>query len=261
MEVTTPPEEAPTPEEVTTPPEEAPTPEERPAPEEVTTQPEEAPAQEVTTPPEEAPKVETTKKTGELDLLNESHKVLHVWKDLYKVEKDNADDAYYYAKQLWCEDKAKWAEGKRKVLRGEWTVEQFDQEMEKLKKRQKPVWDILINQVGQIREKLEGPHKDFHSAHERVKESLGPHPLMKLFGKEIDHSEEHVNLRHEYQNKLKQQFNDAETEFQLLCGWPEGTLTKVKLFRDTYLKENAKVIELVHDKKGVPHDESPPSSE
>ena len=221
--------------------------------------------EEVTTPPEEAPKVETPKvetshKAGELDLLNQSHKVIHVWKDLYKVEKENADDAYYYAEQLWCEDKAKWAEGKRKVLRGEWTVEQFEQEMEKLKNRQKPVWDTLINTVGVIREKLEGPHKDIQATHDRLKESLGPHPLMKLLGKEINHSEEHVHLRHEYQNKLRRQYEDAETEFQLLCAWPEGTLTKVKLFRDTYLKENEKVIELVHNKKGVLHDASRPSS-
>jgi hypothetical protein len=78
------------------------------------------------------------------------------WTEVNKVKKDNADDAYCYAKQLWCEDKAKWVQGKRKMLRGDWTVEHFDQEMEKLKK-QEPVWEVLIKKVDGMHEKLEDP--------------------------------------------------------------------------------------------------------
>jgi hypothetical protein len=189
--------------------------------------------EEVTTRPEEVPKVDTTQKVGgELDLLNQSHKVLHVWKDVYKVEKDNADDAYYYAEQLWCEDKVRWAYGKCKVLHGEWTIKHFDKEMESLKN----------NKVDEICKKLEGPHKDIQAAHECMKESLGPLLLMYLFGKELDHLAEHGNLCHEYQHKLKQLYKDAKTEFQLLCAWPKGTLMRVRLFWDTYLKENDHVI-------------------
>jgi hypothetical protein len=209
-------------------------------------------ANEVITTPE-APK--KTAGGDPLDLSNQSHTLLHAWKEVYKVEKENADDAYYYAKQLWCEDKAKWAQGKRKVLRGEWTVEHFDQEMENLKKKQEPVWDTLMKKVDGIHEKVDGPHNELKAAQERIKESLGPGSVLKLFRK--DRSAEHDNLRHEYQFKLQQQYKDAETEYQLLCAWPEGTLTTVKLFRENYLKENAHVIDYVHSKKGLKHDECP----
>jgi hypothetical protein len=187
----------------------------------------------------------------ESDLLNQCDNVLHAWKDVYKVEKENADAAYYYAKQLWCEDMAKWAHWKSKALRGEWTVRQFDQVMKILKNKQGPVWDILIKKVDGICKNLEGPRGDVKATHERLKKSLGPHPLMKLVGKKIDRSADHVNLRHEYQCRLFRQYKDAETEFQLLCAWPDGTLTRVKSLRENYLKENTRIIEYVHNQKGL----------
>jgi hypothetical protein len=218
-----------------------------------------APKEVITTP--EAPK-KTAAENTTLDLLRQSHTVLRAWKVVYNVEKDKADDAYYYAEQLWCEDKAKWAHGKRRVLSGEWTVEHFDQEMERLKKKQEPVWAILMKKVDAIREKLEVPHSEFKAAEERVKTSLKPAgSVLKMFGKDRSSTAEHDNLHHEYQNKWKQLYKEAEAEYQLLCAWPEGTLTRVKMFRENYLKETTHVIDYVHNRKGLKHDEQLPAVE
>jgi hypothetical protein len=198
------------------------------------------------------------KETGQdaFDLLRQAHSAIRAWKEVHKAQKDKADDAYYYGEQLWCEDKAKWAHGKRRVLCGEWTVEHFDKEMERLKKKQEPVWDVLMKKVDAIREKLEVPHGELRAAEEGMKKSLEPTgSVLGLFGK--DRSEEHANLHHEYKHKFKQQFKDAETEYQLLCAWPEGTLTRVRLFRENFLKENTRVMDYVHNKKGLKHDETP----
>jgi hypothetical protein len=75
--------------------------------------------------------------------------------------------------------------------------------MDRWKNQQEPVWDNLIDKVDVIREKLEG---HVTATNERVKESLGP--------------------------TLEQQYKDADDEFQSLCAWPQGMLTRVKLFRE-----------------------------
>jgi len=78
------------------------------------------------------------------DVLQMAHAVLRAWKKLYQVEQPKAEDCHYYAEELWCEDKNFWDHGKHKVSRGDWTVQQFDKELQNLKKKQEPVWDKLI---------------------------------------------------------------------------------------------------------------------
>lgn len=125
---------------------------------------------------------------------------------------------YYYAEELWCEYRTAWAQGKRKVLNLEWHADQFSDEIENLKAQQKLIWDILLADVDSICTCLAGPHDDVVTAH-----------VLKLFekGKRVPERKE---LYRDYHYKLHQEFEDAENDYQLLCAYPEGTLTRVKLF-------------------------------
>lgn len=203
--------------------------------------------------PQTAP--ETEKKDQSM-LVKEAHEALVAWHELHKVEKPKAEDAYYYGEQLWCEDKAKWASGKRKVLKGEWTIERFDVEVEELKKKQEPVWSILLEDVKKIRERLEGSRKNVTAVHDRIKANLSPEPMFKLFKKDTRPPDE-KELYNEYHYKLHQEFADAEQEYQLLCAWPEGTLTRVQLFQEHSLKDGSNLVQYIHDidaKKKLSHE-------
>lgn len=203
--------------------------------------------------PQAAPETETKDQSM---LVKEAHDALVAWHELHKVEKTKAEDAYYYSEELWCEDKGKWASGKRKVLKGEWTVEKFDEEVQKLKKKQQPMWSILLENVKQIRERLEGPHENVTASHDLIKANLSREPTFKLFKKDTRTPDE-KELYNEYHYKLRQEFDDAEMEFQLLFAWPEGTLTRVRLFWEHSLKEGSNLVEYIHDldaKKKLSHE-------
>jgi hypothetical protein len=185
------------------------------------------------------------------DVLKEAHDVLCAWHELYKVEQPKADDTFYYAEELWVEDEKFWDHGKHKVTRGEWTVEQFDEELEKLRKKQQPVWDKLLKQADEIAAILEKPAADVNASAEKVKASIGPHPLQKYVGRPAPTKQE-AEVRHEYHWKLHQEFEDAKAQYQEICGYPEGLLSRVKLFRINVVREDISITEYIHsDKKTV----------
>lgn len=189
----------------------------------------------------EAPKEEPA-------VLQEAHRVLRAWKQVYDEQLPKAEDAHYYAEELFCEDQKFWDQGKHKVRRGEWTVEQFDEELQALKKKQDPVWDILLKQVAEISTALEQPAKDVNSSSEKVIASIGPHPFNKILRKATPTPEEQ-EVRHEYHWKLQQEFKDAKAQYQKICGYPEGLLSRVKLFRINVVREDINIAEALHDKE------------
>lgn len=192
-------------------------------------------------PPPEAPQANV------LHLANEA---LCAWKRIYKQEKPKADDTWYYAEELFVEDQKFWEHGKHKVHHTkEWTVEQFGEELEKLKAKQQPVWDLLIKQADEIAAKLEKPAEDVKNACDKVKASLGPHPFNKVVpGKPAPTSQEE-EIRHEFHYKLDQEFKDAKVQYQEICGYPEGLLPRVKLARINVVREDINITEALHDEQ------------
>jgi len=194
------------------------------------------------------------------EILQQAEDSLCAWNEAMEQVQVPADDLFYYAEELWVEDKAKWNEARRKALHGEWTVEQFDRELDALQQKQAPVWDIILKKEADLRGILEVPHQQMKVAHDRIKMALAEDPLSKkfmnplahLFGKPLH--EDQQMLLHHYQCKLKRQFEDAEEEFNRLADYPSGLLTRVKLFRSNAIKETAELAGVVHKKKGVVHD-------
>jgi hypothetical protein len=179
------------------------------------------------------------------DVLDEAHKALCAWKEVFDKELPIAKDVYYYAEELYVEDKDFWDHGKHKVNRGEWTTNQFDDELQKLKKKQEPVWDRLMKQVSVIEAKLETPIEVVKASDEAVKASIGPLPIKKMIGGKGP-TEQEARVRHEYHWKLQQEFKDAKAQYNEICGYPEGLLEQVKLFRLNVVREDINVTEYVH---------------
>ena len=147
---------------------------------------------------EEVVEEETLPQTQEQkDVLDEAQKALRAWKEVFDKELPNAKDAHYYAEELYVEDKQFWDHGKQKVNRGEWTTDQFDDELQKLKKKQEPVWDKLMKQANIIEAKLEKPIEVVKASEEAAKASIGPHPFKKMIGGKGP-TEEEAKVRHEY---------------------------------------------------------------
>lgn len=190
-------------------------------------------------PPPEAPQA---------NVLEQANKALCAWKQVQEKVLPEAKDLHYYAEELYVEDQKFWDHGKFKVRREEWTVDEFDQELKALSKKQEPVWDKLLNQTDILLKKLEQPYKDVQAAAEKVKASIGPHPFGKVLGKPAPTSQEQ-EIRHEFHWKLDQEFKNAKAEYQEIAGYPEGLLSRVKLFRLNVVREDINITEALHDDK------------
>jgi hypothetical protein len=49
-----------------------------------------------------------------------------------------------------------------------------------------------------------------------------------------------------FRRKLQQEFKDAKAQYNEICGYPEGLLEQVKLFRLNVVREDINVTEYVH---------------
>lgn len=196
-------------------------------------------------------------------VLKEADIAMAEWNSVAGPATSEAKDLYYYAQELWCEDKHEWSDERRKVLRDKLTVDQFDKDLEALSQKQAPVWEILLTKEAALRTGIDVAHDKVKKAHANIKKALMEdplnrkfmNPLAKVFGKTLHKDQQELNRY--YKNKLKRQFQDSEETYVLLCGYPSGLLTSVKLFRANAIKESAHVAEEIHKKKGLVHEVIP----
>lgn len=191
------------------------------------------------------------------EILQQATDALNAWDRILTETKDPADEIYYYAKQLWTEDKNMWSTARRKTLRNQWTVAEFDRNVNSLHQRQKPVWDILLAKQVTFCCKLQEAHGNLHRVRQSIKESLREdplsqkyiHPFAHLFGKPL-HADQQ-ELRHAYHYQLRRQFLDADEDWERLAGYPSGILTQVQLLSSNAVREISHVIDNVHTRKTV----------
>ena len=202
---------------------------------------------------EDIPKMASTPK----EILKEAEDAIHNWKIVLNETKDPADDLLFYAEQLWGEDKKKWREARHSVLSGQCTVEEFDETLQALQKKQAPVWSIIDQKESGLRSQIVQAHGRLKVVHADIHKSIQEDPLTKkhiqpiarVFGKPLNPDQK--ELLHFYEAKLHRQLDDAEEAFMEICGFPSGVLTRVQNMHANALTEALHVQEEVHKKKGI----------
>ena len=190
-------------------------------------------------------------------ILKEAEDAIHNWKVVLDETKVPADDLFYYAKQLWSEDQKKWHEARHCVLTGKCTVEEFDEKLRALQKKQAPVWNIIDQKESALRSKIVMAHDRLKVVHADIHKAIQEDPLTKkyiqplarVFGKPLHPDQK--ELLHFYETKLHRQLNDAEEAFMEICGFPSGALTLVQNMHAKALTEATNLQEVVHKKKGI----------
>jgi len=191
-----------------------------------------------------------------MELLKEAEDSLSDWKNVHNECKEPADDLYYYAEELWVEDQKKWNEARHNVMKNKCSIEEFDEIVQALQQKQAPVWDILLKKEIELRDRLTPIHNRLKIVEQDIKKAVQTdpltgkyiNPLARLVGGRLVHQDQR-ELLHFYETKLHRQMQDAAEEFDLLCGFPSGTLTRVKNMRVNALKEATHLLETVHKKK------------
>jgi hypothetical protein len=186
------------------------------------------------------------------DVLEDAERFLCGWKDLMKDVKVKAEDLYYWSRELRAEEKHGLSAEKLKVFHHKISVNQFDQDLEALSKRQKPVWDVLLDSSATERARVEVAHRKLVQVHKEIKDMLHEDPLCRkyinpmahMFGKVLNPDQK--ELCDKYKHKLGREFEIAEQEFQELCGYPTGNLVQVKLYAKNVKTEAARISERVH---------------
>jgi gas vesicle protein len=189
------------------------------------------------------------------DVLEDAERFLCEWKELMNDVKVKAEDLYYWSRELRAEEKHGLSAEKLKVFHHKLSVDKFDQDLEALAKRQKPVWDVLLDRSATERARVKMAHAKLVQVHKEIKDMLREDPLCRkyinpmvhLFGKVL--SPDQKELCDKYKHKLSRLFEMAEQEFQELCGYPTGNLVQVKLYATNVQKEAARIAERVHQVK------------
>lgn len=192
------------------------------------------------------------------ETLQNARKSILTWNHLVEQVEDPVDDLLYYARQLWQEDKDVWNEARRKTLRGEWNLQQFDDQLHALQQKQTPIWKIIVDRQAKLKSQLTELHAQLQQAHEAVKSCLVEDPVTKkylnplahLLGKplHVDQMEMHSN----YHYQLRRQFEDAQEDYERLCGNPWGILTRVKIMAMRVPEQSAQRHEMVHKRISSP---------
>jgi len=188
----------------------------------------------------------------------EAEKSLASWQSAIRLLAPQANDLMYHAKQVWNEDKDFWMDARRKVLRGDWTIAEFDSEMECMQKKHTPVWSNLMKTQSHLREKLDEAYDLVKLANVHLNTALSEDPLSKKYMHPLSHAlfgkawhADQLKL-HDYRSyRWPHQFKVIQMEYDVLAGHHSGTLSQVNNMGHHYFAEHAEIIEQVHKKKGV----------
>jgi hypothetical protein len=182
------------------------------------------------------------------EVLAEADSVLCEFKALIEKEYPVASSLYEGGKNLWEQVKYHWKQGKYRVLKGEWSADDFDRDLMDLFRRQEAIWDREMDVGAELYVRIDELYKKVKQAHDNVKNARGkpPHVAWMSFP-----TPDQATIRHVYDHRLRFAFKDAQTEYEGLCGYPEGILTKLKLLRDRAIKESRDLVEWCRKKEHV----------
>jgi hypothetical protein len=191
------------------------------------------------------------------DVMREAEETWASWNEVVRIIAFQAHDLMYHTKKIWSEDKTFWADARRKTLKGDWSVAEFDSEMECLQKKQTPVWCDLLKTQAELREKLNEPYERVKLVNVHLQTALDENPLAKKYTNPFSHTffgrawhSDQLTLHNFYSSHWMHQLRIIKNEYEALAGYPSGTLSRVKEMGNHYITEHARVIEEVHKRKG-----------
>jgi hypothetical protein len=102
------------------------------------------------------------------------------------------------------------------------------EELATMMEDQKVTWDKLEEDAKALRLQLDEAFAGVTIMHDQVKKARGVYPSVAALGFATPAQ---AKARNVYAKKLKYAFQDAKKEYFLLCGFPHGKLTQVRLLR------------------------------
>jgi hypothetical protein len=182
------------------------------------------------------------------EVLAEADSVLREFKALIEKNYDIADSLYEGAKNLWEQVKYHWTQGKHRVLKGKWSANDFDRDLTDLFSRQDAIWAREMNVCDELQAQIDELYNKVEKAHDNVKHARGEPPRVAWMSfPTLDQA----TIRKVYDHKLRFAFKDAYLQYESLCGYPEGILTKTKLLHERAIKETSDLVEWCRKKEHV----------
>jgi hypothetical protein len=182
------------------------------------------------------------------EVLADADSILCEFKALIEKEYPNASFLYEGAKNLWEPVKYHWTQGKHRVLKGEWSADDFDRDLMDLFCLQEGIWNKLMNTADKLHLEIDELYKKVEKTHDDVKHARGEPP--RVAGMSFP-TPDQATIRKVYDHKLRFAFRDAYMDYESLCGYPDGILTKMKLLRERTIKETNDLVEWCRKKEHV----------
>lgn len=180
------------------------------------------------------------------EVLTEADSILSEFNALIEKEYPIANKLYEDATHLWEQVKYHWTQGKHRVLKGEWSADDFDRDLMDLFRGQEAIRDRQMNLGAELYAEIEELYKKVEQAHDNVKHARGEPPRVAWMSFPTP---DQATVRKVYAHKLRFTFKDAQTDYESLCGYPEGILTKMRLLHERAIKETRDLVEWCRKKE------------
>ena len=180
---------------------------------------------------------------GPEEVLPMARTALRDFKDFVKEEYPKASSLYEGAKNLYDEIRAHWTRDKNLVHKGEWSPDQFDQDLKQVAEQQKETWNQLLEAVKLETARVKTVYEKVEAAEKLVLHARGEGPHVAWMGIGTKEQDE---IRKVYSHELRQKFHDAKMEMNALIGYPDGLLVKVEMCLQQANKETEHLSGKLH---------------
>jgi len=174
------------------------------------------------------------------EVLDQADRTLSQFKASFEEAFEVSNTLFRSAKTMYEHVREVLDQGKLRVVKGEWTVEQLDEHMKGLLQRQAEGWTKLINGAEKEKKKVNEIFQPVKDAELAVKHARGEGANVAWLGYL---TEDQAKVRKAYHEKLVKNFADAKVEYQSVCGYPDGLLVRIPQLKHGVETEVATIIE------------------
>lgn len=177
------------------------------------------------------------------EVLSHAKETLSEFKSFVKEAFPRASSIYEGAKNLYEEIRAHWARDEGLVHKGEWSADQFDQDLKQVTDQQQATWEKLLAAAKQESELVKLAYAKVKEAEKTVLHARGEGSHVAWMGLPTSDQQE---VRKVYNHQLREQFHDAKMEMDSLIGFPDGVLQKVDMILKRANKETEHLSQQLH---------------
>lgn len=155
------------------------------------------------------------------------------------------------AKKLYSQVSRHWTEDKRHLAMHEWDSSDLIKDLLVLQNKQEPLWEKLLTDAHELQTRVDRAFEKVQKADKAVVAACaykGPRSSWGGFA-----TPEMEVIRRYHAKKLSHNMHDLKIKYDDICGYPDGSLTRIKALHRRALEETQMLIDKTAKKEKGRH--------